>query len=260
MSSDTNSKSENQAVQSFWEEEACGTQKFITGKVQKFSPEWFRQIEEHRYEVEPFIHSVAQFTRHSGKSILEVGVGAGTDHLQWAKAGATCYGVDLTEKAILTTQAHLSTYGYQSFLQHIDAEELPFADNFFDVVYSWGVIHHSTHPEKIIREIRRVLKPQGTFLGMMYGRHSIVALKLWLKFALFHGKPWKSLSQIIADHMESPGTKAYTCRELKELFSEFSCFEATPIMTCYDCKSLPSWICQWIPAHLGWFISLKAVK
>jgi ubiquinone/menaquinone biosynthesis C-methylase UbiE len=151
-------------------------------------------------------------------------------------------------------------YGFKSELQQIDAEVLPFPKDSFDVVYSWGVIHHSAHPERIIEEIRRVLKPHGVFLGMMYGRHSLVALKLWLKFALFRGKPWRSLRDVIAHHMESPGTKAYTCRELKRLFSDFSRFEATPIVTCYDCNSLPSWICQWMPAHFGWFISLKASK
>jgi ubiquinone/menaquinone biosynthesis C-methylase UbiE len=250
----------NQAVKSYWEKEACGTQEFITGKLDELSPAWFRQIEEHRYEVEPFIHSVAQFTRHSGKSILEVGVGAGTDHLQWAKAGAKCYGVDLTAKAIKTTQAHLSIYGLQSCLQQIDAEELPFPDNFFDVVYSWGVIHHSANPGKIIREIRRVLKPQGVFLGMMYGRHSLVAFKLWIKFALLQGKPWKSLTEMVAHHMESPGTKAYTCTELKALFSDFTAFQPRPIMTAYDCQRVPSWILKFIPADLGWFIALRAIK
>src|ERR1043165_1097592 len=142
-----NCNSINQAVKSYWEQEACGTQEFITGNMDELSPGWFRQIEEHRYAVEPFIHSIAQFTRHSGKTVLEVGVGAGTDHLQWAKAGAKCYGVDLAGKAIRIAQAHLSTYGLQSCLQQIDAEELPFPDNFFDIVYSWGVIHHSAHPE-----------------------------------------------------------------------------------------------------------------
>ena len=250
----------NQAVRSYWEQEACGTQDSIVGGVPELSPAWFRRIEAYRYTVEPYIHSIAQFTRHSGKTVLEVGVGAGTDHVQWARAGAKCYGVDLTQKAIDTTKVHLSLYGLQSFLQRIDAETLPFSNNFFDVVYSWGVIHHSANPERIIAEIRRVLKPGGTFLGMMYGRRSLVAFKLWVKFALCQGRPWRSLRHVVAHHMESPGTKAYTCRELNVLFSEFSTVQATPIMTAYDRKRLPSWICQWVPNDCGWFIGLQVVK
>jgi ubiquinone/menaquinone biosynthesis C-methylase UbiE len=250
----------NDDVRLFWEQEACGTCQAIVGDANPFTREWFEHIETHRYLAEPCIHSTAQFTRYYGKRVLEIGVGAGTDHLQWARAGAECYGVDLTRRAIEITRARFQLYGFKSELQQIDAEVLPFPKDSFDVVYSWGVIHHSAHPERIIEEIRRVLKPHGVFLGMMYGRHSLVALKLWLKFALFRGKPWRSLRDVIAHHMESPGTKAYTCRELKRLFCDFSRFEATPIVTCYDCKSLPSWICQWIPAQLGWFISLKASK
>jgi ubiquinone/menaquinone biosynthesis C-methylase UbiE len=166
----------------------------------------------------------------------------------------------LTGKAIATTKAHLSTYGLQSSLQQIDAEELPFSDNFFDIVYSWGVIHHSANPEKIIKEIRRVLKPQGMFLGMMYGRYSLVAFKLWFKFALLQGKPWRSLTHVVAHHMESPGTKAYTCRELKALFSEFSSFQPTPIVTVYDCKRVPTWVTKFVPNAFGWFIALRAIK
>jgi ubiquinone/menaquinone biosynthesis C-methylase UbiE len=260
MNSGIKNEARNQAVKTYWEQEACGTQESIIGDLPQFSPAWFRQIEAYRYAVEPYIHSIAQFTRHSGKTVLEVGVGAGTDHVQWARAGAKCYGVDLTQKAIDTTQAHLSLHGLQSSLHRIDAETLAFPNNFFDVVYSWGVIHHSANPEQIIGEIRRVLKPQGTFLGMMYGRHSLVAFKLWVKFALLQGRPWRSLRHVVAHHMESPGTKAYTCRELKALFSEFSTFHATPIMTAYDRKRLPSWICKWVPNDFGWFIGLQAVK
>jgi hypothetical protein len=94
-------------VREYWEKEPCGTGTNITGKYIEGTPDWYRSIEEHRYKVEPFIHSVAQFTRHRGKKILEVGVGAGTDHLQWARAGAECYGVDLTEAAIRATENHL---------------------------------------------------------------------------------------------------------------------------------------------------------
>ena len=97
----------NQQVRSYWEQEPCGTDKGIVGELEPLSREWFEQIEAHRYAVEPFIHSAVQFTRHRGKTMLEVGVGAGTDHLQWARAGCICHGVDLTEAAIETTRARL---------------------------------------------------------------------------------------------------------------------------------------------------------
>jgi ubiquinone/menaquinone biosynthesis C-methylase UbiE len=250
----------NDEVKSYWEKEACGTQKEIVGEREKFSREWFEKVESYRYQVEPFIYSVAQFTQYHGKKLLEVGVGAGTDHLQWARAGLDCYGVDLTDEAIETTRRRLETYGLCSNLQRIDAETLPFEDNSFDVVYSWGVIHHSEYPEKIIAEIHRVLKKGGTFIGMMYGRYSLNSLRKWIDYALLRGKPWKSFADVLWNEMESVGTKAYTVPELKSLFADFDNFEGSPITTSAELENLPKWISRFIPSSWGFFIAIKAQK
>jgi ubiquinone/menaquinone biosynthesis C-methylase UbiE len=250
----------NEKVKNYWEQEACGTHDFVVKNNIKFSREWFEAVENHRYKIEPFIHSVAQFTKYHGKTLLEVGVGAGTDHLQWARAGAICYGVDLTEEAIEATTRHLSLYGFKSNLQRINAERLPFQNDFFDIVYSWGVIHHSESPSKIISEIHRVLKPGGSFIGMLYGRRSLASIKLWVRHALLAGKPWRSFSDVIWNHMESIGTKAYTLKEVKDLFESFSNSEIAPIITPAEVKHYPSWIARLVPSSWGFFITIKAVK
>ncbi len=250
----------NKDVRAFWEHEPCGTAPAIVGDAPSHTREWFEQVERYRYEVEPFIHSVAQFTRHRGKRMLEVGVGAGTDHLQWARAGCDCYGVDLTEAGITTTRERLALYGLRSQLQRVDAETLPFDDGFFDLVYSWGVIHHSAHPEKIVSEIARVLRPGGTFIGMLYGRHSATALLLWLRHALVVGRPWRTPADVIWNHVESIGTKAYTQPELRALFSPFPAVSTTPILALSDRDRLPRWITQFYPASWGWFIAVNATR
>jgi ubiquinone/menaquinone biosynthesis C-methylase UbiE len=250
----------NDQVRSFWEREACGSGAAIVGDLEPLTREWFERIEAHRYRVEPFIHSIAQFSRHRGKKILEVGVGAGTDHLQWARAGAECHGVDLTEAAIETTRARFALYGLETRLQRLDAERLPFPDETFDLVYSWGVIHHSERPETIVGEVRRVLKPGGLFVGMMYGRRSPFAFKLWVKHALLAGKPWLGFADVIWDKVESVGTKAYTVAELKAMFSAFAGFEAIPLITTYDTDHWPRWLSQFFPDAWGWFIGIRARK
>ena len=250
----------NEDVRQYWDQQACGTYKSVVGAWPELSREWFAQVEQHRYSMEPFIHTFAQFPAHRGKTMLEVGVGAGTDHLQWARAGAICYGVDLTQRAIDTTGAHLALHGLSSHLQRIDAEILPFPDASFDVVYSWGVIHHSAHPEQIIREIRRVLKPSGTFIGMLYARHSLVLFKLWIKHALLKGRPWRSWTELVAHHMESPGTKAYTLPEVQRLCSEFSSCDTRQILTPYDGNRFPRWMRRLFPDRWGWFIIITARK
>ncbi len=250
----------NVDVREYWEREPCGTDRAVVADLPPRTREWFEEVERFRYAVEPFIFSLAQFTRHRGKSVLEVGVGAGTDHLQWARAGCVCAGVDLTDAAIDTTRERLRLYGFDSDLRRVDAETLPFPDATFDIVYSWGVIHHSARPEAIVAEIHRVLRPGGLFLGMMYGRHSVIALRFWVRHALLTGRPWRSLTDVIANHVESPGTKAYTVGELRKMFSAFSAVSAEPTITAPDRADWPRAISRFFPDAWGWFIMLRARK
>lgn len=250
----------NDEVRAFWEKEPCGTGETIVGNTTPGTLEWYETVEAHRYRVEPFIHSIAQFTRYHGKTLLEVGVGAGTDHLQWARAGAICHGVDLTAAAIETTKRRFELYGMRTELKHIDAEKLPYPDAAFDVVYSWGVIHHSEQPQAILAEIHRVLKPGGRFIGMMYGRYSVATLKLWIRHALLKLRPWRSFADVVWHHVESVGTKAYTRRELSGLLSAFRDVELIPTITPYDTSHLPDWFTQFIPSRWGWFIGFCTIK
>jgi len=189
-----------------------------------------------------------------------VGVGAGTDHLQWARAGCDCHGVDLTDAAIETTRRHLALHGLSSKLQRMDAERLPFADSHFDLVYSWGVIHHSAEPQRIVAEIHRVLKPGGVFIGMIYGRRSPAVFKLWARHGLLRGRPWRSFSDIVWHHVESVGTKAYTPAETAGLLGAFRDREIRPLLTSYDLASWPAWLAGLFPDRWGWFITFRAIK
>ena len=71
------------------------------------------------------------------------------------------YGIDLSEKMLSVAEGKLSG---KVQLVLGDSEHLPFADNFFDVVYCNDSFHHYPAPENVIREVQRVLKPGGTFL------------------------------------------------------------------------------------------------
>ena len=250
----------NDDVRAFWEQEPCGTNERITGQLELGSRAWFEAVEQNRYANEPMIHAAAEFTRHHGKQLLEIGVGAGTDHLQWARAGCKCHGVDLTAAAIETTRRRLELYQLSSDLQRLDAETLPFDDNAFDLIWSWGVVHHAESPENIVAEIHRTLKPGGEFRGMMYKRWSLSVVKEWTKHALLRGKPWRSLSDVLSHHFESPGTKAYTLNEIRHMFGAFKQVEAIPVMTPYDLQHLPRFLSNWLPSTMGMFILIRAEK
>lgn len=206
-----------QDVKNYWNQASCGTE-FINKP--KFSSEYFEAIEDFRYRIEPEIFSFAQFTRFRGKKILEVGVGAGSDFLQWVRAGTQAHGIDLTPEAIENVKQRLALYNLQAAdLQVADAENLPYDDNSFDLVYSWGVIHHSPDTPKCLSEIVRVTKPGGTIKIMIYNRRSLFAFYRYLACGLFKGKPFKSFKSILYDHQESPGTKAYTFKEAKQMIA-----------------------------------------
>lgn len=214
------SKEETKAqVRAFWNKQACGASSALSTK---YSRQYFDEIEDSRYSVEPEVFSFAQFTRFRGQKVLEVGVGAGTDFIQWVRAGAKSYGVDLTEEAVEHVGNRLRVYGLSAEEVRVaDAEDLPYADNTFDLVYSWGVIHHTPDTIKALEEIIRVARIGGIIKVMVYNRRSLNAFYQYLRFGLLGGKPFKSISWVLYYNMESIGTKAFTIREMKRILADY---------------------------------------
>lgn len=209
---------DKQLVHDFWSEAACGENLYLqttdmTGYVTQ---------SDERYRLEPFIVPFADFEATRGKKVLEIGVGLGADHQRFAEAGAELYGIDLTERAVEHTNRRLALFGLSSTLAVGDAESLDFPDQNFELVYSWGVLHHSPNTLKAIAEVYRVLKPEGRAKIMIYHTWSMIGLMLWLRYAVLAGRPWRSLRSIYAEHLESPGTKAYSYAEARQLFAQFT--------------------------------------
>lgn len=207
-----------ESVRAHWEAETCGTRGVEGGDRRAF----FDQIERERYEWEPYIKTFARFERGRGKRVLEVGVGAGTDFVNWVRNGAVATGVDLTERGVELTRERLALEGLSAEVMRADAESLPFESNTFDVVYSYGVLHHSPHTVRAIGEVYRVLKPGGTALVMVYHLRSWTTLMLWGLHGVAKGQPFKSPRRAVYDNLESPGTKVYTVGEARALFGDFS--------------------------------------
>lgn len=205
-------------VRDFWDESACGERLYLDG----LDTDGFRRQAEIRYQLEPFIPPFADFAGSSGKNMLEIGIGLGADHQRFAEAGAILSGIDLTSRSVELTRNRFEKFGLHSNLQVGDAENLPFPDNAFDIVYSWGVIHHSPNTQKAVDEILRVLRPGGICRVMIYHRYSLVGYMLWLRYAFLVGRPFTPLDAIYARHLESPGTKAYSESEARSMFANFS--------------------------------------
>jgi len=215
-------REQKRQIREFWDERSCG-------EVYAQGASYRERLENQartRYRLEPYIAAFARFAEGAGQEVLEIGVGMGADHLEWAKAAPRrLAGVDMTSRAAGFTQARLDLYGLRSTLAVADAERLPFPDDSFDIVYSWGVLHHTPDTPRAVGEVQRVLRPGGRASIMLYHRASLVGYLLWVRYALLAGRPARSLDEIFAHHLESPGTQAFSEEQARRVFSGFSKLE-----------------------------------
>jgi ubiquinone/menaquinone biosynthesis C-methylase UbiE len=251
-------------VREYWERASCGTT--VTEKP-KFSRDYFDEIEAFRYKHEPCIHTFAQFSRWHGKKVLEIGVGAGTDFLQFARAGARVHGVDLTDEAISNVGHRLQEYGLAAEdLRRCNAEELPYENDTFDLAYSWGVIHHAENMEKVFDEMYRVTRPGGRVKIMVYNLISFHVLALYLRYAVLTGKLHRGPRWAAYHHLESYGTKVYTRSAIRRMLRSYPHTELqfhfwNPVpRPDRPLARLRSLVDRVAPPETRWFLAFEFVK
>lgn len=254
-----------EAVRRFWDAGPCGTGE-VAGPAEGTAA-FFEALDARRYALEPFIARYARFDAWAGRRVLEIGCGAGGDLVRFARVEAIVTGVDLSPRSLALTRCRFELAGLPADLRVADAETLPFPDASFDLVYSWGVLHHTPDTPRAIREAWRVLVPGGRACIMLYHRRSLFALQAWVRYALLRGRPWRSVAEVLAGNIESPGTKAYTVREARALFEEAGFVEvaAETVVTVWDARLvrrvfLPAWCRALIPGRWGWFLVVRARK
>jgi ubiquinone/menaquinone biosynthesis C-methylase UbiE len=213
--------------------------------------------------------------------VLEIGIGMGTDNLNLARRGANMHGIDLTPRNLEITKKRLSLYGLNSQLVTADAENLPYADNSMDFIYSFGVIHHSPDTERIISEIHRVLKPGGRCWVTVYNKNSIFFW--WSVFFVYYlllgGWCRRTLKQQLS-LIEYPNTdqnmviRLYTQKQFRALFRNFSEIRSSirhllPIDIAgigYFLKKVfrnpdePARFWNALGEKFGWYIVINAIK
>jgi ubiquinone/menaquinone biosynthesis C-methylase UbiE len=217
----------------FWNQASCGESLYLDGSTRTA----YEVQASKRYELEPMIREFAEFQLYEGKDVLEIGVGLGAEHQQFAQCGAKLHGIDLTERAVSHTKNRLKNFDLESDLQIGDAENLPYSNDSFDLVYSWGVLHHTPNTVKAISEVYRVLKTGGEAKIMIYHKYSMVGYMLWIRYALLKFRPFNSLTQIYDQYLESPGTKAYSINDAKKLFNQFKTVNIETLLTHGDLLS-----------------------
>jgi 2-polyprenyl-3-methyl-5-hydroxy-6-metoxy-1,4-benzoquinol methylase len=186
------------------------------------SREYFEEVEARKYFVEAHIPTFADFMRWSGKRVLEVGCGIGTDSINFARAGAQLTAVDISGESLRIAAQRAAVMGLAGRIEFIqaNAEELTSAltDEGYDLIYSFGVVHHTPHPERALVQMRALLAPGGTLKLMIYHRRSWKVF--WIVATQGKGRFWQT-DDLVAAHSEAqtgcPVTFTYSRREASEL-------------------------------------------
>jgi ubiquinone/menaquinone biosynthesis C-methylase UbiE len=245
------------------------------------SREYFDEVEGRKYMVEPHIPPFASFERWRDKKVLELGCGIGTDTINFARHGAAVTVAELSEESMKIAQQRAEVFGVSDCVEFYNgnAEELM---NFvpideYDLIYSFGVIHHSPHPERILDQARRYARRGSTLKVMVYNRRSWKVLWMVLKYG--RGDFSKS-TELIAEHSEaqtgSPVTYAYTKRELEDMLSRYG-FRVTELFVDHifpwrirdyvEYRYVKVWYFRWLPEALfrrlertlGWHLCATAI-
>jgi ubiquinone/menaquinone biosynthesis C-methylase UbiE len=164
-------------VRKYWDQRPCNI---------RHSPQpvgtraYFNEVEERKYFVEPHIPDFAQFKRWAGKRVLEIGCGIGTDAVNFARAGADYTAVELSANSLDLARRRFEVFGLDGRFFCSNAEQLSalVEPASFDLVYSFGVIHHTPDQRAVIEEARRVIRPDGELRIMLYAKHSWKAMMI----------------------------------------------------------------------------------
>jgi 2-polyprenyl-3-methyl-5-hydroxy-6-metoxy-1,4-benzoquinol methylase len=264
-------------VREYWDKRPCNIRH---SPLPVGTREYFDQVEARKYFVEPHIPRFAEFERWKGKKVLEIGCGLGTDTVNFARAGAQVTAVDLSPASLDLARKRVALYGFGDRVRfHAgSAEELPsiVPVEHYDLVYSFGVIHHTPHPERVVDHIRQYTSPGSTVKIMVYHRYSWKVF--WILMTYGKGKFWK-LDQLVAENSEAqtgcPVTYTYSRRQARELLqsrgfhpTEISVEHIFPyrVADYTQYRYVKAWPWSWMPAamfhwmerHFGWHLCVTA--
>lgn len=208
-----------QAVQDYWNRRPCNIRH---SPLEVGSKEYFDQVEARKYLVEPHIPAFAEFPRWAGKRVLEIGCGIGTDTMNFARHGAKVTSVDLSTESLKLARRRAEVYGLSDRIEfhQANAEELTkyIKPEAYDLIYSFGVIHHTPHVERVVEQMKAFSKPGTTVKVMVYHRRSTKVFGIFMTEG--KGRFWR-LSKDVARHSEAqtgcPVTYIYTRRQGRQL-------------------------------------------
>ena len=260
----------NSAAIQQWTGRPCGA---LDG-LDEHSLAYFEAIERNRYEdYAPWMRKFVNFSAFTGKTVLEVGVGQGTDLVQFAKGGAHVSGIDITQRHLELAARNFELRGMRANLQCASAAAIPFESESFDVVYSFGVLHHTDNTVRCISECHRVLRPGGELILGLYHTFSFFHAYTLLVNGIVRGGLRQLGYQGLMARIESgadgvnivPLVKTYSRGQLRNILEDFRevRFDVRHL-TPNDFGRLrglvPSSWAEQAGKLVGWYIFARAIK
>jgi SAM-dependent methyltransferase len=172
------------------------------------SAAFFADLDQYHFEKLHHLLRLVRFEDYRGKRVLDVGCGAGTDLVRFARAGAHVSGVDLSAAAVALARQNVAHQGLEADLREADGEHLPYEDDTFDLVFAHGVVQYTPGDTALVQECRRVLRPGGEAIIQVYNRVS------WLN-AL------SKLMKVPLEHEDAPVLRKYSASELRSMLRGF---------------------------------------
>lgn len=179
------------------------------------SPGFFKELADYRYDKLNYLPALVHFAEYTGKDVLEIGCGVGIDLLRFAQGGARVTGIDFSSTAIDLATKNFAIAGLEANLLVMDGESMDFGDRSFDLVYAHGVLQYTADPQRMAREIYRVLRPGGRAIVMMYNRIS------WLN-------AMSRLAKVDLEHEDAPVLRKVSRKELLVILGDFEQIQVIP--------------------------------
>ncbi len=213
----------------FWDE-LCGSALARSIGATDDSPESLRRFDEAYMDLYPYLPAQLPAPRHTGESLLEIGLGYGTVSQRLAEAGFLYNGLDIAPGPVDIVRERLRRIGDDDVERRViqgSALAIPHPDGAFDTVVSIGCLHHTGDLPRAVAEVHRVLKPGGRAMVMLYNRHSARQLTLTWRDRLGRLQGGHDARRAAYDTNEAgegaPETVFVTARQVREeLFAGFS--------------------------------------
>ncbi len=208
-------------VKNFWNSRPCNI-RHSTREVG--TKEYFDDVQRRKYFVEPHIPEFAQFDLWWDEKVLELGAGLGTDSINFARNHAKLTCIELSEKSIELCKKRFEVYKLKANFYLGNAEQLseivPIEE--YDLIYSFGVIHHTPNPEKVLSEMKYYMGEKTEARIMLYSKYSWKAFENFIRSGWRFGFNFKKTIQYFAEAQSGcPVAYTYSARELKELLKDF---------------------------------------